>query len=193
MKIFLVQAYLGRREAPIFPLGLAYLASNLINHDVKVFDPNVADDPYGELAKQVKGFNPEVIGISLRNIDTTQYGDPYYYFKTVQPTIDLLKGINQKATLVIGGSAFSIFAEKIMERIPEIDFGVYLDGEESFPELLDNLKSPEAVKGIYYRENGMVKFTGYRQTTDFIWSLKPKWDLFELYRYNGPESMGVLS
>jgi len=193
MKVFLLQAYLGRREAPIFPLGLAYIAASLSRHEVKAFDPNVAADPYHDLVMQIEEFDPEVIGISFRNIDTTQYGDPYYYFKTLKPTLELLRKLRPRVPLVIGGPAFSIFADQIMARHPEIDLGVYLDGEESFPELLEHLDSPERVKGVYYRQNGAIHFTGERPATDFIWSLKPRWDLFELSKYDGPESIGVLS
>ena len=42
MKVMLIQAYLGRKELPVFPLGLAMLAAVLPGHDVKIFDPNVS-------------------------------------------------------------------------------------------------------------------------------------------------------
>jgi hypothetical protein len=52
-----------------FPIGLAYIASVLDDHDVRVFDANVVEDPPGTLSKLLESDMPDVVGISLRNID----------------------------------------------------------------------------------------------------------------------------
>ena len=48
------------------------LAASLPGHAVRAFDPNVAGaDPMAGLAQFLRDFSPELTGISLRNIDST--------------------------------------------------------------------------------------------------------------------------
>lgn len=164
MKVLLVQTYRGRYEADgvVFPIGLCYIASALKEHVVQVIDLNTRNEPFADLRAKIRCFNPDIIGISLRNIDTTQKRDPFYYFKNVEPLIHFIKEISPFVKLMIGGSGFSMFANEIMERIPQIDFGVYLEGEESTPELINNLNRPETVRGIFLRKDNKVEFTGHR-------------------------------
>ncbi|MBI3987182.1 MAG: cobalamin B12-binding domain-containing protein [Lentisphaerae bacterium] len=171
MKVLLVQSHLGRSESgpPVFPLGLCYLATVLTRHTVKILDLNLwtrreADEV---LSRTLLEQEPDVVGLSIRNIDTTQRGDIFYYFNEVQPTARLIKRTRPGALLIAGGSGFSIFPRKIMERIPEFDLGVFLEAEDSLPELLDRLDSPGTVKGVYFRHNGSVAFSGARALPDF--------------------------
>ena len=188
MKVLLVQAYLGREEmgGPVFPLGLSYIASALKEHDVKVLDLNAEKDPYGQLKKEISEFDPDVAGISLRNIDTTVRRDPFYYFKELKPTVELIRRTKPSVKLVIGGSGFSMFAAKIMERIPELDVGVYLEGEESMAELMESLDHPEDVKGLFVRKDGEVLFTGERDFPDFNDLPFPDRSIVDLSAYLGP-------
>jgi radical SAM superfamily enzyme YgiQ (UPF0313 family) len=192
MKVMLIQAYLGRKELPVFPLGLAMLAAVLPGHDVKIYDPNVSDEPYNDLRTSLAQFQPEVVGISLRNIDNQQGIDFFYYFETMEPTLKIIREICPKCSVAIGGAGYSMFAEKIMQRLDKVDFGVYLEGEESFPELLDNLGSPEVVKGIFYRNNGSVVFSGPRPLPDFSRLPFPRKDLVDISKYSThQEGIGI--
>jgi anaerobic magnesium-protoporphyrin IX monomethyl ester cyclase len=191
MKILLVQQELGRRiiKYPLFPIGLTYIATALKDHEVKIFDPGVYDYPecFEELKSEVRNFRPDIAGLSIRNIDTTQRKDPFVYFKTVRTTIQTIKDIDANIKIIAGGTGFSIFAQQIMERVPSIDYGVYLEGDESAPELLRNLDMPEAVSGIYYRKNGQVSFTGPRPAPDFGKLPMPRRDshLIDIKKYMG--------
>jgi len=167
MKVLLVQSYLGRNEKCVLPLGLMYIADAIEkNHDVLFFDPNVHQAMQEELRRVIEEFVPEVIGISLRNIDTTQSFDDFSYFNAFVSFIKTIKTINSEALIVVGGSGFSMYAKEIMDKVAEIDYGVLLEGEESFPELLDNLDNPGSVKGVLYRKDGSVSFSGSRDPLD---------------------------
>lgn len=185
-KVFLMQQYQGRTEdlGAVFPLGLAYLAAALTEkHEVQVFDPNLYENPYDLLAERLNRFAPDVVGISIRNIDNLEKRNLFFYFQTVAPTIDIIKKNAPAARIVGGGSGFSIFAEAIMERFPQIDFGVYLEGEESFAELLESLDKPADIKGIFYRDGHTCKFTGPRPLPDFARLPMPNRQLFDMPRY----------
>lgn len=171
MKVLLIQSHLGRSEPgpATFPLGLCYLATALTRHTVKILDLNLWDARAAGavLSRTLIEQKPDVVGLSIRNIDTTQRGDIFYYLKAVPPTARLIKQTSPGIRLIAGGSGFSIFPREIMERIPELDLGIFLEAEESLPELLDNLNSPGHVQGIYFRDNGSVVFSGARALPDF--------------------------
>ncbi|RJP80639.1 MAG: radical SAM protein [Candidatus Zixiibacteriota bacterium] len=185
MKIFLLQSYLGRSEKPIYPLGLAYLGASLRDHEVLAFDPNVAADPYGELAARLGRFRPDVVGISLRNVDTTQYRDAYLYLATLRPTLKIIAEHAPGARTIIGGAGFSIYAQGLMERYRELDFGILLEAEEAFPALLADLDRPEAVPGVFYRANGEVRLSGPPKLPDFDALPAPRWDVVDMAPYKG--------
>ncbi|EHJ47587.1 Radical SAM domain protein [Solidesulfovibrio carbinoliphilus subsp. oakridgensis] len=194
-KILFVQAWLGREQRFYpFPIGLAAVAARLVGaHDVKGFDPNVAADPMGELARLVAEFKPDIVGLSLRNIDSTNYFDPYLFFPPFAETVRTVRRQAPGATLVAGGSGYSLFPEEIMRRLPEIDLGLYLEGDIRLEQLLDHLDDPAAVPGIYYRRDGVPVFSGASGHDPFCddWPF-PAWDIFDLEPYKRiPYSMGV--
>lgn len=184
MKILLIQAYLERKDPPVFPIGLSSIATGLKGHEVRIYDPNVSADPWGELEREICEMAPGLVGISLRNIDNQEKGTFFYYFKNVKPVVDIIKKFAPGAKIAIGGAGFSMFAKRIIERIPELDFGVYLEGEESFPELVSKIESPEGVKGIYYRKNGRVVYSGGRAFPDYAALPAPRKDLVDLKKYS---------
>lgn len=178
---------MGRRgfEYLVFPIGLSYIATALKGHTVKCFDPNLYDiDQSAEILEEnLKDFHPDVVGISLRNIDTVKRKDPFIYFKAIGPMVRRIKRTNPKGKIVLGGTAFSLYAKEIMGRIQEIDYDVYLEGEETIVELLENLDSPEKVKGIFFRKNGKVHFSGKRSPPDFASLPVPGKDIVPIGRY----------
>ena len=194
MKILLVQSYLGRKEkeGSLYPIGLAYLASVLEKkHEVKIHDLNLYENPYSELESVLNSFKPNVVGISQRNIDTTQLRDLFLYINTLGPTARLIRKTLPSAKILVGGSGFSLFSDRIMQDIPEIDYGVYLEGEESLPELIDNIETPEKVKGLYIRKNGNVIFTGLRMLPNFDALPFPNRDTVSQYKVFHPLAIGV--
>ncbi len=192
MKILLVQQDMGIRETDyaLFPIGLTYIAAVLSDHKVKIFDPNTIpiSQVNNRLREEINSFEPDVLGLSIRNIDTTNYRNQHVHFNTVQPMLQLARDIAPELLIIAGGPGFSFFAATIMKRVPEIDFGIYLEGEEAMPELLDNLDCPEKVPGVYYRKNQEVLFSGNRPLPDFSKDIMPDLspDVIDMKNYLGP-------
>ena len=183
MKILLVQSYLGRREKPIYPLGLAYLSAMLKGHEVKVVDLNVLPDPIADLKKAAAAFQPELAGISLRNVDTTQIRDPFVYLEGFSATMQAIAQSAPQAGMVVGGAGFSIFAQEIMEQYPQIECGVFLEGEHTFVKLADNWPNVEKVKSLYLRRNGEIIFTGVGEFPQPMELPFPDWENVPLGPY----------
>jgi len=194
VKILLVQSLLNRdRLPPVYPLGLSYIATFLNNHDTRIYDPNVSiTHPVDDLIRELQNFRPDIVGISLRNIDNQSRIMPLNYYGDFLDLLHSIKLYHPSAIVVVGGTGFSMFAKEIMEINPGIDFGVYLEGEETFPELLDNLSEPEKVKGIYYRKNGTIYFTGLRPLPEFENYPVPRRDLIDMNLYKrGEAAIGI--
>ncbi|KJR40925.1 Fe-S oxidoreductase [Candidatus Magnetoovum chiemensis] len=159
MKILLIQSYLGKTELPIYPISIASLLPHLSNHNVKALDLNVVENPFDELKKTVKTFQPDLTGISIRNIDSTNKKTIVFYYDYLKETISIIKE-QSNSKIAAGGAGFSIFAREIMNDEPRIDYGFFLESENTFPKLLDNIAKPENVKSLFYRRDGEVLFTG---------------------------------
>lgn len=186
MKLLLIQS-LSRNFRPIFPAGLARIVSVIEHkHDVKIFDPNIEPAIKKSLTDILKRYRPDVVGISLRSVDSIDYIGRQYFYPDFVALLRLIKGIRPTTKIVVGGGGFSLFAREIVEENPEIDFGVFLEGEATFPELLDNLDDYERIKGLYFRNGKDVQFSGPRESIDFGALPMPSYGHFELDRYLSP-------
>lgn len=196
-KILLVQQYLGLNHevGPVFPIGLAYIATNIssnTNWIVKAIDLNVCENPYLALNNAIDSFNPDVVGLSVRNIDNVDYEDFNYFYNELERVIGAIK--QKCGTLLLGGAGFSIFAPEIMNYNKGINYGIVQEGEETIVELLKCIESDQSidsVKGIYYWINNTLHFTGERQPVNFSKSMIPDRTYFEINKYNKPLCMGV--
>jgi len=183
MRILLLQSYLGRKEPPAAPLGLAVLAANLSGHTVKIFDPNTKDDPFAGTAQILHSFQPEIIGVSLRNLDTTKYSDMFLYYRHFVKYTDFIARRSPDSVIAVGGSGFSLCPQQIMADNPALSFGFFREADVSFPMFIDNGLHPGKIRGIFYRNNDQVLFTGNGEPTDSDIIPSPAWELADLNDY----------
>jgi radical SAM superfamily enzyme YgiQ (UPF0313 family) len=108
--------------------------------------------------------------------------------------IRIIKERAPSTKLIVGGAAFSIFAKEIMERNPEIDFGIFSEGERAFANLLKNLDHPERVKNLVLRKEGRVHVSDKEEFIDLGSMPPPLREGFDLSKYKEyPYSLGVES
>ena len=139
MKVLLVSLNRVRgRETfphPCFPLGVAYLGAYLreIGHEVKILDLCFVDDTRKTIKGTIEQFEPEIIGVSMRNTLN------YYHFLVPSMNIDIdyCKRYSE-ASIVIGGGAFSMYAEEIL-RACNLKYGIIGEGEYAFADLIEIL------------------------------------------------------
>ncbi|NJD56305.1 MAG: radical SAM protein [Nitrospirae bacterium] len=141
MKVLLISPNREQVPDPAFPLGLAYIASALMRHghNVRVLDLCFADDAEAAIASAIAGFRPEVIGMSLRNIDDVAYPKQHSYLRGYRETVAAVRR-HTTAPLVLGGSGFTIMPEQFMDALGA-DFGITGEGERAFPRLLKDISS----------------------------------------------------
>lgn len=193
MKILLVQSYLGGNEPLVYPIGLACLTAALREHryEVSLFDMNRSARPFEELREIIAGGQPDVVGISLRNIDSTNKRTVVFYYEYLRPAVDAIRACSG-ARIIIGGSGFSMFAREIMQDEPRIDYGIIREGERSLPLLLANLDAPETVPSVFFRKHGAVQSTGPGQQVDLNTVPIPDRNAAPLSAYAAvPEAVGI--
>ena len=183
MKVLLVNPHPGRPEVPIYPLGLAYIATTLSDHDLRGCDLQLESDPDGALIRALTRFKPQVVAISIRNVDSSASYDGHSYFPTLEGCILQIRERVPSARIVVGGPGFSLFPTAIMERLKEIDFGVVFEAETTLPALLENLDNPDRVQGICFRENGAVKIGINSPQIEFATMPAPDRSLFRVADY----------
>jgi radical SAM superfamily enzyme YgiQ (UPF0313 family) len=199
MRILLVQAFTALDMELVWPIGLNYLAAHLPEkHHVEIFDANLVReeaDPYSSVAEKVRDFRPDVVGISLRNIKVATPGVHSDDFEPQQKTVEAIRKAAPNAKIVIGGTGFSLYSDVFMEKLPQVDFGMWGEGDTRFPVLLDNLDNPERVPGLYFRKDNALHYTGQPPSLNFKALKHPRKDLvsFEPYAKSSYVSIGLQS
>ena len=142
----------------VYPIGIVLLAGRLqrSGHEVSILDMNLERDPYGALKEKLLAFQPEGIGLSLRNIDplgnkTSSLISPFIV------TVRLIDAVLPQAWLIVGGTGFSLFPERLMLEVPELDYGIVGEAEVTFPALLLSIDNPPPLPGLCWREGLKVR------------------------------------
>ena len=140
MKILLISVNRERMPFPVFPLGLAYIAKALSEegHPMEVMDLCFSQDVSVDLKSTLHRFQPDLIGISLRNLDNLTYPTSVSYLKGVEEVIGICRQ-DGSSRLVIGGSGYSLASLELLQRL-DVDFGIVGEGEEIFPQLVRSLE-----------------------------------------------------
>jgi B12 binding protein len=151
----------SRMNAQPLPIGLAYIAGHLdpTRHTVKMLDLMFADDHYlDEVERTARAFEPELVGISIRNLSNHSYLDPQWQLPITKAVIERLRG-TIKAPIVCGGPAFSILPKECFAYVAP-DLGLFGDAGETFAELADRLQGGEPsytdLPGIVYRQGDEI-------------------------------------
>lgn len=188
MRVLMVQtpSVEGITQERVYPIGIVSLAGYLQagGHEVALLDMNLAADPYAALKEQLLAFQPEAVGLSLRNIDpltnkTSSLIPPFF------ATVRLVTAVWPKARLIAGGTGFSLFPGRLMLELPEIDFGLVGEAETTFPALLSALDDPPALPGLCRRRGAQVQIMPPAKDFDMAHYIAPNRQLLDPSLYKG--------
>ena len=165
MRVLLVSANTETINMPVLPLGLACVdeAARSAGHDVKLVDLMDQKDTRMVLKDAIDGFQPDIIGISVRNIDDQCMENPGFFLDSVKDVVNDCRSLAD-ASVVLGGAGYSIFPESALAYLGA-DMGIQGEGEIAFSILLERLSQKADLSGIpgLYLPNqgiqGKVRFT----------------------------------
>jgi radical SAM superfamily enzyme YgiQ (UPF0313 family) len=136
-RILLVNFNTYDQPYPVYPLGLAYLEGALREdgHVTEIWD---LVPPGESLEETVARFQPDCIGISMRNIDNAQSHNPRSFTVDLLDCVARLRAVSA-APLILGGSGFSIFPERIYD-LSGVEYGIVGEGETALRRLVRLLR-----------------------------------------------------
>jgi radical SAM superfamily enzyme YgiQ (UPF0313 family) len=189
MRVLLINS---NRKGDLFsapPIGVCYVASaaEAAGHEVHVLDLCFLRDISEALEAAIREYPPDVVGLSVRNIDNVNLLFPVSYLPEVAQIAKEIRRLTA-APMVVGGAGASLDPAGVLQLL-EADFIVVSDGEDAFVELLRTLEngdSPEVIPGVGMYRNGRFISTP-SAPTDFR-SLRPdlgRWIDMRPYRKMG--------
>lgn len=140
MRILLVSANREMLPDPVFPLGLDYVASALEErggHEVSALDLCFVSDIDAAVDEAVTRAAPELVGVSIRNVDDVAYPRTTCYLAHYESVVAALRRATA-APIVVGGAGFTIMPAEFLEAL-DVDYGVVGEGEVAMVELADAL------------------------------------------------------
>ena len=162
-RVLLVSTNRERQPYPVVPNGLACVASALdaAGHHVRFLDLCFASDPVASARSAAAEFKPDIIGVSVRNIDNSDAIALRHYTPEARSVLHALRQAAPGAKVIAGGAAFGVAPEALFRDLA-VDYAVAGDGERASVALVDALSSGapiEAMPGLVRDRNGTVAFT----------------------------------
>ncbi len=178
MKCLLIDSNVASSPYPVYPLGMSMVANALIKagHEVFQFDFLQSNRSYEKLGSIIKTEKPGLIGISMRNIDNVNSMHEEKYTGVVKAIVAEVKSITN-APVVLGGTAFSILPEKLLEEI-NADFGIVGEGEELMVELANGIETDKIPSHKIFKAGSQLEGKGISRA----WYDK---DIMNYYLENG--------
>ena len=147
MKVLLISANTETINMPIIPVGLGAVAAATINagQEVKLIDLMSVDDARLAIKEAMEGFEPDVVGISVRNIDDQNLAEPTFLLDKVREVISDCRRLSD-VPIVLGGAGYSMFPVSSLTYLGA-DMGIQGEGEAAFPTLLSLMEQGADLSG----------------------------------------------
>jgi radical SAM superfamily enzyme YgiQ (UPF0313 family) len=187
MRALLISANTEKIPDPVYPIGPACVgaAARRAGHDVEAVDLCFAGDARALVTGAIRDFAPDVVGISLRNLDNSAYPENSSYIDDYRSLVSWVRETSA-APVVLGGAGFTVIPSTILEEL-HADYGVIGEGEDAFPWLLGEIENHREVRGgasfACERVNGGVLVSSMRRIRELDVAPLPDRDLFDVPRY----------
>ena len=186
-KVLLINSNIEILPYPVAPLGISLVASSLQGkYNVKVFD--FAFNSTDTLINFIDDFNPDFIGIGLRNIDNVTMRKCNWYIDDIRKNIVIPIQKNYNVPIILGGSGFSIAPKELLGFF-DADYGIIGEAEEILPKLISGIDkgNPDIeIENVISKKIKFYKIKDYKTGRLFI----PKANIdqflnFEKYKNRG--------
>jgi radical SAM superfamily enzyme YgiQ (UPF0313 family) len=162
VKISFISGNRERLPDAVVPLGLLYImASTPDHHEKKLIDLCFAEDPLTYTREMLLEQQPELIAISMRNIQNADYSSTSNNLPHYRKLIRVIRECSN-APICIGGPGFSVMPDKLIADLGA-DYGIAGEGERAFPALLEALENTEKreqqiqlIPGLYRNDNDSI-------------------------------------
>jgi radical SAM superfamily enzyme YgiQ (UPF0313 family) len=169
MHTLLISANTEKINMPTLPMGLGCVAAAVAaaGHSVGFLDLMAMEDWRPQLQKALTSTPPDVIGISIRNIDDQFSQAPRFLLEKAREVVAFCR-VRAGASIVLGGAGYSIFPESVLDYT-SADMGIQGEGEMPFVMLLERIASSAPlsdVPGLFIKGKGLQASRIYNRDLD---------------------------
>jgi len=101
MNILIISANREREPYAVSPIGASYVAGTLkkAGHEALILDLCFEEDIEAAITNAVSSFPPDIIGLSIRNIDNLTYGKSVDYISSLRSAVGVIKNATAAPSL----------------------------------------------------------------------------------------------
>jgi radical SAM superfamily enzyme YgiQ (UPF0313 family) len=166
MKILLISTNRNILPMPVMPIGACIVAhaAERAGHTVFFLDLMFTRDPPADIESALTRWKPDLVGLSLRNIDNNDMRESVFFLDDLQGIVNAIR-TRTSAPIILGGAALGVMPEQILRLAPAA-CAVVGDGEIVFPQLLERISHGECFrdlpgvacieKGVFQRNSSTV-------------------------------------
>jgi hypothetical protein len=198
MRILLINTNQYKVPFPLIPIGLCSVAASLeaAGQQVQVLDLCFSTNPERDIAAALSAFSPDITGLGVRNIDTSNGFRPASLLDNIKSEMIVPLKRAFKGPIVLGGATAGINGPELLSYF-DCEYAVQGDGESAMVAFAQHLragKGPGGVPGlIIRRNNAMVESNApvFLDNLDSLPTPRPhKYLDLTLYKlYNSPYSV----
>lgn len=154
MKVLLINPN-RYKSPPVPPIGLEYISASLEErgHAVEILDICFSEDFLEDTSNAVKSFRPDIVGITVRNVDTVLYHTNEFFLDEIKALIHHIKS-GHGIKVIVGGTGISTNPEGILEYL-DADCAIAGPGENTIHTVLEKIGSSDFAQRIF-----QGKYTG---------------------------------
>ena len=156
MRVLLFGLNRERWPEPAPPVGLAWVAAALrrAGHDVRLLDLMYAEDVDGAITEAVAEHRPELVALSLRNVDSTWMHQPNWAVPEARRLTDLVRS-QVDCPIILGGAGPSLVTEDILRAL-DLEVAVVGEGELVVADLVEAIQrgdSLDHLPGVFHLDH----------------------------------------
>jgi len=154
MKVLLINPN-TYKSPPVPPIGLEYIAASLEGkgHTAEITDLCFSDGFHEAIDRAVISFKPDIVGITIRNVDTVLYHTNEFFLNEIRDVVNQIKA-RHGLRVIAGGTGISANPEGILEYL-NADCAIVGPAEDTIHEVLKDFEGFDHKQKVYYG-----KYTG---------------------------------
>jgi radical SAM superfamily enzyme YgiQ (UPF0313 family) len=160
MKILLISTNRNTLPMPVMPIGACIVAhaAERAGNTVFFLDLMSAKAPLVEIEAALTRWKPDVVALSVRNIDNNDMRGTVFFLDELQGIVHTIR-TRTSVPIILGGAALGVMPEQILHLVSAA-CAVVGDGELVVPLLLERISRHESfrdVPGVASIENGVFQ------------------------------------
>ncbi len=162
MEVLIISTNRHNHPAPVIPYGACIVADATVRegHRASFLDLMFQSDPITAIEAAFRRCSPDVIGLSIRNLDNNDMQAPASFVTELREITRAIRRTSS-APVILGGPAVGVMAEPLL-RLTHASFAILGDGEVAFPALLramGNGSRLTEVPRLAWLENGRYRMS----------------------------------